>query len=214
METTILLVAAGCAFAYLFFTAKPEGGLRSALKTASVALLAILAFLSDAPILLGVGLLLCAVGDYCLSREGEGAFMAGVGAFAAGHLAYVALFLTTPGREFARLAQMPGLLVALGLAGLGLVMVRVLAPRAGALKGVVLAYIPIILSMGAAAATLPAQGALIWALPAALAFIVSDVVLAFEKFVLQDGHPLRRIAPYAVWPLYWGAQVGFFFAFW
>ncbi|MDE4173487.1 lysoplasmalogenase [Phaeobacter sp. PT47_59] len=214
MDAMILLVAAGCAFAYLFFTARPEGLLRSVLKTASVALLALLAILSDAPLLLGIGLLLCAIGDYCLSREGEGAFMAGVGAFAAGHLAYVGLFLTTPGREFARLGQMPGLGVVLGLAVLGLVMVRVLAPRAGALKGAVLAYIPIILSMGAAAATLPMEGALAWALPAALAFIVSDVVLAFENFVLPDGHPLRRIAPYAVWPLYWGAQIGFFFAFW
>lgn len=214
METSILLVAAGCAFAYLLFTAQPEGALRSTLKTASVALLAGLAFLSDAPVLLGCGLLLCAVGDYCLSREGEGAFMAGIGAFAAGHLAYVALFLTAPGGDFAQLAQMPRLAVVLGLALLGLIMVRVLAPRAGALKGAVLAYIPIILSMGVAAATLPAQGAVAWALPAAMAFIASDVVLAFETFVLPDGLALRRIAPYAVWPLYWGAQIGFFFAFW
>ncbi len=214
METTLLLLAAGCAFAYLFFTARPEGLLRSVLKTASVALLALLAFLSGVPPLLGAGLLLCAVGDYCLSRDGEGAFMVGVGAFAAGHLAYAALFLNTPGSAFARLTQLPGLFIALGLAILGLVMVRVLAPRAGALKGAVLAYVPIILSMGVAAATLPAEGALAWALPAALAFIASDVVLACEKFVLQDGHPLRRIAPFVVWPLYWGAQFGFFFAFW
>jgi len=214
MDVTLLLLAAGCASAYLFFTSRPEGLLRSVLKTASVAMLAVLAFLSDASLLLGAGLLLCAVGDYCLSREGERAFMAGVGAFAAGHLAYTALFLTVPGSEFARLVQMPGLLVALGLVSLGLVMVRVLAPRAGALKGAVLAYIPIILFMGVAAATLPAQGALIWALPAAMAFIASDVVLAFETFVLREEHALRRIAPFVVWPLYWAAQIGFLFAFW
>ena len=50
-------------------------------------------------------------------------------------------------------------------------------------------------------------------LPAALAFVASDVVLAFETFVLPEGHRFRRIAPYAVWPLYWGAQLGFWYAF-
>ena len=163
--------------------------------------------------LLALGLLLCALGDYCLFRDGEGAFMAGVGAFAAGHLAYAVLFLTREASDPARLLQMPGIAIAAALLVLGLVMARILAPRAGALKGPVLAYIPIILSMGAAAATLPGQGALVWALPAALAFVASDVVLAFETFVLPEGHRFRRIAPYAVWPLYWGAQLGFWYAF-
>lgn len=214
MENAILLMAAGCAFVYLFFTARPEGLLRSVLKTASVALLGLLAFMSgDAPVLLAAGLLLCALGDYFLSRTGERAFMAGVGAFAAGHLAYIALFLTTEGRDVSRLLELPGNVILMGLAGLGVMMTRVLLPRAGALKGPVLVYIPIILSMGGAAVTLPGQGALVWALPAALVFIASDVVLAFETFVLPEHHPLRRIAPYVVWPLYWGAQIGFFFAF-
>ncbi|MEX5576953.1 lysoplasmalogenase family protein [Pseudophaeobacter sp. A-200-2] len=213
METLLLSAAAGCALAYLFFAARPAGLLRSILKTSSVALLALLALIAGAPVLLALGLLLCALGDYCLSRDGEGAFMAGVGAFAAGHLAYVVLFLSTPGSDMAQLVQMPGLAIVIALVLLGGIMVRVLAPRAGALKGAVLVYIPIILSMGAAVATLPGQGALVWALPAALAFVASDVVLAFETFVLPEGHRLRRIAPYAVWPLYWGAQLGFWYAF-
>jgi hypothetical protein len=41
----------------------------------------------------------------------------------------------------------------------------------------------------------------------------SDRVLAAETFVLAQDHPLRRITPYAVWPLYWGAQAGFLAAF-
>ncbi len=77
----------------------------------------------------------------------------------------------------------------------------------------VLAYIPIILSMAVAAMTLPVQGALVWVLPAAISFMVSDMVLAVETFVLSDDHALRRYTPYAIWSLYWGAQVGFFAAF-
>ena len=51
------------------------------------------------------------------------------------------------------------------------------------------------------------------ALIPALAFILSDIVLATESFVLRDDHPARRWTPYAVWPLYWGAQAGFWAAF-
>ena len=39
----------------------------------------------------------CATGDALLSRETETTFMAG--AFAAGHLAYIALFLTHPASD-------------------------------------------------------------------------------------------------------------------
>ncbi|WP_411352487.1 lysoplasmalogenase family protein [Leisingera aquaemixtae] len=202
--------AAACALIYLVMAAQPPGLLRSVLKTASVVLLALAALLVGAPWLLAVALGLCALGDLFLSRDGEGAFMAGVGAFAAGHLAYAVLFLTQGASDPARLLQMPGAIIAAALLLLGLAMARVLAPRAGALKGPVLAYIPIILGMGAAALTLP-FGLGVFA--AACAFMLSDMVLAAETFVLPEDHALRRITPYAVWPLYWGAQAGFLAAF-
>jgi uncharacterized membrane protein YhhN len=50
-------------------------------------------------------------------------------------------------------------------------------------------------------------------LPAALAFMASDITLAFETFVLAEDHPARRATPYMVWPLYWGAQAAFLLAF-
>jgi hypothetical protein len=43
--------------------------------------------------------------------------------------------------------------------------------------------------------------------------MASDVILAFETFVLPTNHALRRYAPYLVWPLYWGAQAGFYLSF-
>jgi uncharacterized membrane protein YhhN len=94
---------------------------------------------------------------------------------------------------------------------LGGLAARILAPKAGALKGPVLAYIPIILGMGLAALTLGEGRGLV--LAAAFAFVFSDLILATEKFLLPGGHGLLRWTPYAIWVLYWGAQFGFFAAF-
>ncbi len=209
-ELALWAGAAACALIYLPMAAQPPGFARSVLKTASVALLALAALLTGAPWLLAVALGLCALGDLFLSRDGEGAFMAGVGAFAAGHLVYAVLFLTRSEGDAGLLVQLPGAVILAVLAVLGLAMARVLAPRAGALKGPVLAYIPIILGMGAAALTLPFGS---WVFAAACAFMLSDMVLAAETFVLAEDHALRRITPFAVWPLYWGAQAGFLAAF-
>jgi len=207
----LLPLAAAFALAYLPLAARPVSKMRSITKTLAVALLALTA-VSGSP-LLAVALALCALGDWLLSRDGDGAFMAGIGAFAVGHLAYVALFVTHPLADPARLLQAPQIWIVAGFALLGLAMAALLAPRAGALKAAVLGYIPVILGMGVAVLVLPGQGALGWALPAALAFVTSDLVLAFETFVLDEDHPLRRITPYLIWPLYWGAQAGFVMAF-
>ena len=209
----ILPLAAACALAYLPLAARPASKMRSIAKTLAVALLALVAATGQGPVLLVVALALCALGDFLLSRDGDGAFMSGIGAFAAGHLAYIVLFLTHPLVDPARLMQSPQVWFAGGFVALGALMAAVLAPRAGALKGAVLGYIPIILGMGIAALALPGQGMLVWVLPAALAFVASDLVLAFETFVLPGGHPLARVTPFVVWPLYWGAQAGFLTAF-
>lgn len=163
--------------------------------------------------MLVLALAACAVGDFCLSRDGERFFMAGVGAFALGHLGYIALFLSHSDRAPIRLLQMPQLAFVLALIGVGVAMSIVLAPRAGALKGPVLCYIPIILGMGLAALSLPGQGGLVWVLPAALMFVLSDLALATETFVLAPDHTARQVTPYVIWVSYWGAQAGFFATF-
>lgn len=209
---TILLPAAiACACAYLTLTARSASLLRSILKTASVALLAIEAAVQSGPLLLILALFLCATGDAFLSRETEGTFKAGIGAFAAGHLAYIALFLTHPASDTTLILGKPGYVWTLVV--LGIVMATLLAPRAGSLRGPVLAYIPIILGMGITALALPESGALRWAIPSAIAFIASDLILAAEKFLFRPGHPALKLTPYLVWPLYWGAQFGFLMAF-
>lgn len=211
MTMILILVAALCALAYLPMTVQPASSLRTLLKTASVAVLALLALLNAAPWLLILALALCAIGDALLSRETDDTFMAGIGAFAAGHLAYIALFLTHPASNAELIFDHPAIFWSLII--LGIIMATLLTPRAGDLKIPVLAYIPIILGMGVTVLALPESGALRWALPAALAFIASDLILATEKFLLPKDHPALKLTPYLVWPLYWGAQAGFYCAF-
>lgn len=208
---TLMMFAAGFATAYwLAHCHRPASPKKTVVKTTSVVLLLVAAWMAGGPPLLLLALGLCALGDALLSLEGEGAFMAGVGAFAAGHVAYILLFLTYPGAELARVGTWPGPALLLALAVLGAVMAVLLWPRAGALRWPVMAYIPLILFMGVAARALPsAMPGVYWP---ALFFIASDVVLALEMFVLRDGR-LKRIAPFVVWPLYWLAQAGFVLAF-
>lgn len=211
MTTLIFWAAFACALAYLPMSAHPASTLRSMLKTSSVALLAVIALMQAAPGLLVAALALCAAGDALLSRETDSTFMAGIAAFALGHLAYIALFLTQPVSDPALILDRPAIVWSLVI--LGIVMATLLAPRAGDLKGPVLAYIPIILGMGITVLALPDTGHLRWALPAAIAFIASDLILATEKFLLPANHPALKLTPYLIWPLYWGAQAGFLLAF-
>ena len=139
-------------------------------------------------------------------------FKAGIAAFALGHLAYVGLFLTHPVADAAWLVQAPQIWVAIGVLATTLIVVNVLLREAGAMKYPVLGYIPVLLGMTYAALGL-ANGGLVWVLPAAIAFVLSDLVLGIEMFVLPTGHAALRFTPYVIWPLYWGAQVGFLVAF-
>ncbi len=209
--TGLIWIAAATALAYLPLSPRPASALRTILKTVSVALLALVAALSDGAELLILALALCAMGDALLSRESDASFMAGIGAFAAGHIAYIALFLSHPASNAGLIFDRPGYVWPLIL--LGIVAATVLTPRAGDLKVPVLIYIPIILGMGISVLSLPPTGVLFWALPAALAFIASDLVLATEKFLLSPGHPALNLTPYVIWPLYWIAQTGLLIAF-
>ncbi|WP_171122816.1 MULTISPECIES: lysoplasmalogenase [unclassified Ruegeria] len=209
--TALFLIAAACALVYLPMSPKPASWPRSVLKTLSVAILALIAARQGAPLLLTTALALCAAGDALLSRDSDATFMAGIGAFAAGHLAYIALFLSHPSSETALIFDRPGFFWSLII--FGIVAVTLLAPRAGELKVPVLGYIPIILGMGLTVLAVPDIGPLRWALPAALAFIASDLILATEKFLLPQNHPSLRFTPYMVWILYWGAQAGLLIAF-
>lgn len=188
----------------LFWAARPISAIRSALKSGSMVLLAAGFWVAGVADLLIWALLLCSLGDYFLSRAGERAFLFGMIAFAAGHLLYVPLFFAL-GAElnmlFTRLA------VAAPLAVTGLVMARVLWHRTGQLRLPVTIYVGVILTMALVGLSLPSTGGLMLTMVGVGLFAGSDMILAFEKFVLTDSHPVRRYTPYAVWWSYWLAQV-------
>ncbi|MFN3210403.1 MAG: lysoplasmalogenase [Roseovarius sp.] len=215
---TGLPVAAGLTGAVLAIVygaalvAQAPGRLRSVVKTGAVVALGVAALACGAPWLLVAALGASATGDWMLSRPGEGAFLTGVGAFAAAHLAYIALFLSVPDAGGVELG-LGGVFAGAALTGLGLGMAAVLWPRVGPLRGPVMAYVAIILVMGWAALMVPGSGALRLVLPAALLFVASDTVLALERFVIGDTHRAAPVLARIVWVSYWNAQALFALAF-
>lgn len=206
LSPTIWL-AVGLALIYLLgFCYRGVSWPKTIIKTASILLLALVAWQTSASMLLITALVFCALGDLLLSREDDRSFLAGVGAFAAGHLAYIALFLSHKLTQPEVILATPQIYLVSGLVLLSMVMAIVLLPRAGDLRIAVLAYIPIITGMGITALALPAVGPLALLFPGALLFVVSDFVLAMEMFVLPEGSPTRRVTPFVVWLTYWGAQ--------
>ncbi len=182
-------------------------------KTLSVGALALFAALSGGSGLLVLALGLGAVGDLALSRPRERSFLIGLSAFLLAHLVYIALAVTSPGWDLAQISEPWRLALGVSLLGLTAVMARRLWPKAGGLKGPVLAYIVVSLALGLAVLGLPWTWPLIVAMLAALLFITSDAILAAELFLLPEGTRARRIAPFLVWPSYWMAQALFLLAF-
>lgn len=175
---------------------RPNSVRRSVAKTLPVALLAMAAAFAGAPWPIAAGLALGALGDLMLSRPGSWAFLAGMAAFAAGHLAYAGVFLVPANAAGALMPFVPVFLIALSTEFW-------LAPRTGALRWPVRGYVLVIAAMAFAALTLPPGFGL--ALAGAALFLASDVILAAEMFVLAPG-PAKRRASVAVWALYWSGQ--------
>lgn len=205
----LLALAAVAALAYqIAFAGRPEGSHSwpgSAVKTLSTALLALAGLAGQAPALIVAGLALGSAGDFALSRPGTRAFLAGMAAFALGHLAYVVAFVSRS-LEIGGLAFGPvqtGLLVLLALL---LISTEVwLAPRTGALRWPVRFYGLIIGAMAAAVIVLPENtGDRILQAGAAL-FLLSDTLLSLRLFVARR-EPAQRALGYAVWPAYWAGQ--------
>lgn len=131
--------------------------------------------------------------------------MAGVGAFALAHAAYVPLFIGLGAWQVppdgVRLAAM-ALLLAVACWLLAVVLWRDL----GALRWPLTGYFLIILAMGFTALAMPGSvgGRAITA--GAMAFVLSDMVLGIELFRLKEGSPWRRLTGPAIWVLYFGGQ--------
>jgi len=202
---TFLLWSLSGAAALVYWALSQHPGvslLRSLVKGLALAPVVVFALLSGAP-LIALALALCSLGDVCLSRAGERAFLAGLSAFALGHLGWIAVFAVGFPLDFAGLfSGLKGLALAV-MFGLALFMARLLLPHAGGLRLPVAIYLCIILAMGLVALATPSWGVI----AGALLFMVSDSVLGAQTFVLSPGTRLERLANALIWPLYWGAIV-------
>lgn len=189
----MIWLAAGFAAIYgLRHAGREPSWAGSIAKTLSTALLALAGVVMGAPLLVVAGLALGSAGDFALSRPGQAAFLAGMAAFAGGHLAYVAEMWTPGG-----IGQ---------IWPLGLVMVALavstefwLIPRTGDLRWPVRAYVLVISAMALAALTLPPERG-VMQIGAGL-FVLSDLLLAIWLFVTP-----RRALALALWPAYWLGQ--------
>jgi uncharacterized membrane protein YhhN len=145
-----------------------------------------------------VGLALSWVGDLFLTYRGRPAFLGGLVAFLVAHVAYIVAFLV---RGVAGPLWPTGLVMLL----VGVIILRWLRPHVdGQLRLPVTAYVVAITAMVLAAAA-TAQADADWRIPVgAVAFCLSDVAVARDRFVAPG--VVNRI-----WglPLYYGAQLLF-----
>lgn len=203
MSNGTLILSALAAILYLFARGRPAGWRRTVIKTAAVALLAVLAAIEGGPWLLIAGLALSAAGDAFLAHDGEKAFLGGLASFLAAHVAYVALFVMAGGGiEIVAVQPWRLVLPAIVLAGTGLLLVRLLPAVPAGMRTPVTVYIAAILAIMVAAATVPAPIVMI----GAALFVASDAVLAVEKFLLAEGSRHHAWTGPAVWVLYYAAQ--------
>ena len=193
MNTRTLLFLAGAAIALShlaneWVSLAPPGGL--VWKAAGIVLLGLYA-LSQRAWLAGAALLFCAAGDVLL----ELVFVAGMGAFAVGHVFYVLAFLEWgrilgPNKRDFPITVLV-VIVSLGLLGW-------LLPGMGDLLFPALIYQAIITTMVATAFVVKAP---MLARLGAVIFMISDTLIAAEKFAGVD------VFPGAVWITYAGAQI-------
>lgn len=199
-----LVLSAAAALLYCLLLETRQSLPRTAVKTLAVALLAGLVFIQGGPLLLVAALALSALGDAFLSREGDKAFLAGLGSFLAAHLVYIVLFYFSGG-SFGILMVEPwraGAAIVIAIFALFMLarLVRVVAPD---MRLPIIAYVAAILAMGVTALTL--GNAL--AIAGAVLFIASDAILATEKFLMGSLSPGRRPARIVVWVFYYAAQL-------
>ncbi|SDN43813.1 Uncharacterized membrane protein YhhN [Lutimaribacter pacificus] len=194
----LILVVAGAALSALYlvrYCRAGESWAKTAVKTGSLGFPMLALWPMGWPGLFVVGLAACVAGDFLLSRPGDGALKAGIGAFALGHLLYIAAMAGQG-------PLVPGYVLPAALLALALSTEYWLAPHTGGLRWPVRIYVAIIVAMGIVAA-LTGRG---WLIAGSLVFIASDLILSLQLFGRLGGVP-ARVAPFAIWGLYIAAQV-------
>jgi uncharacterized membrane protein YhhN len=187
--------------AYGIFLEREQSLTRAVAKTLPLALLAIAAWLMDAPWLLVAGFALSALGDWCLAFAGEKFFLAGLILFLVAHLAYARLFFL--GQDPVWSAGPTFLAGAVIVFAIALGVFRRLRDRLGAMKWPVAVYTAIIAVMAVSAL---ARGPDPVLLAGVVLFMASDSALAFETFPPTEGAKTPRWRSWFIWYAYFIGQ--------
>lgn len=199
-----LILSAAAAIVYGVIVNMRQTPLRTAVKMLGVGLLAALTLIENGPPMLFGALVLSAFGDAFLSREGDRMFLAGLASFLLAHLFYVVLFWTEGGGVALLSGEIWRLVLAAAIVVVAVVVLGLLVRRVKpALRSPIFAYVLAVLAMGLAALTLERP----WVIGGALLFMVSDALLATERFIISAVSPHRAWLRQAVWALYYVAQV-------
>lgn len=200
----LLLLSVVAAILYGFMAFRPPSWRRTTVKTASVALLGVLAWTEGGPLLLALALMASASGDAALAAEEERWFLPGLVAFLIAHLLYIALFATgSQGGGVLVAEPLRGVWAAIILIAAGGLLAKLLPAVPAAMRAPVVVYALAIAAMGVAAVTLPRYAIAV----GASLFIASDAILAVRKYLMAEDSPNDARAAYAVWVLYYAAQL-------
>lgn len=211
-----------CALIYGFgFSHRPPSPLRTAIKALAVASLATFAlqfslldlgYYGPSPtvwggLILAGGFALCAIGDAFLAGDPKRWLAPGLVAFLLGHVFFIALFLQAvamSGRP--PLGPWYGFAVA-AVIGTGGGLLRWLWPDLGGLRWPVVAYVVVIVTM-VCTGLIEATERPLWAV-GGLLFMASDAILAVQLFKSRELLVSKLLNGWAIWFLYYAAQVCF-----
>ncbi len=199
-----LLFSAAFAMIYTFLTNHPPSYARTVSKVMSTALLTVIAWMAGGPVLLLVALALSVVGDLFLALRGDNTFLVGLGGFLLAQVAYTFLFVPFLHTPPYPLGLTGTIVVALAVAAFMVAVTRALIPALGAnMRLPIAVYIGAIFCMALAAVVF---NSLTIAAGACL-FVVSDALIAIERFLMGPGSAHRSWTGPVIWVTYYLAQV-------
>lgn len=194
----LISVAAGVAF-FLTRSFEPYPGsvVLKAMGVTPLALFALRTLTDRDGLILGTSLIFSVGGDVFLGLGREDFFVFGLGSFLIAHLFYIFLFIRSmPIRMNTSPLQKGG---AAALILYSVVMIFWLLPSLGDLVLPVIVYIAVITAMGVAAVLADFRTA--WVAAGAILFILSDSVIAINKFKIEF-----EAAAYLIWATYYSGQ--------
>ncbi|HEX5085610.1 MAG TPA: lysoplasmalogenase [Blastocatellia bacterium] len=200
-DRALSLVSAVCGFFYLITQSLQPFPGSVLLKALSVATLAALAFRAPAPssMILGTALAFSSLGDALLDLGSNRFFIWGLLSFLVAHLIYILLFVRNRVRSLKPKGWQSALVAAVLINSI--LLSQWLAPNLGALLWPVMFYVCVITVMVVSA--ILAGFSRPWICIGAILFLISDSILAVNKF--KSPVPMGG---YLVWATYYLAQYG------